>query len=574
MKIVKYINRLVLLAALVVTVSSCKEDPYVENPSGETFIYSLQITNGDLSGGARYTGEVNEAAKTVTFNNVAAESDVANVKLSGKISLGAHLDAEAYDFLQGNSAEATSLSKTVTVTNVDNKADYTVVINLAAPKSTPLLNKLEVTTDAGSVIAATIDLTENAIYLNVPNENEVTVTNIDIIPKRTEYVFSKISNNKLSKSDPGVLSLDFLGLTADYTVSFDKAPAAGINFSAPIVHDFSVRTTLYPDFAATVTRSADFDGENILIVYRDAPKVLKVSDVMAGNVSNPTLLKSITTDGENLDGNTATAAIDPRSDETFAISSGQFSHGHIYICNLALKNQQFRVYYYETPESAPQKIVEWTNTIAAQRFGDNITVNVDENGNGYAYFVQQDPGNQILRFDVSNFTSFTNPTEIIPTINVSYYANYNQVGSANSYVLTSSTTSMIQLLDKDGGLQTEVEIVPNTGGVDARKGTDAHIVEYNKGRYLIMTSGKRFAYDPSSTLFVYDITDGFDLVSSLVKFGEAHPEPVYSYVMEAALSTAPSGNTAWAVVDNKLVLFTAAPNCGFALIEFPRNQQQ
>jgi len=573
MKTVKYINRLFLLAALVFIVSSCKEDPYVENPSGETFIYSLQITNGDLSGGARYTGVVDEAAKTVTFNDVAAESDISNVKLSGKISLGAHLDAEAYDFLQGNSAEATSLSKTVTVTNVENSSDYTVVINLAAPKSTPLLNKLEVTTAAGTVIAATIDLTENAIYLNVPNENEVTITNIDIIPKRTEYTFSKISNNKLSKSDPGALSLDFLGLTADYTVSFDRAPAAGINFSAPIVHDFSVNSTLYPDFSATVTRSADFDGENILIVYRDTPKVLKVSDVLAGNVNNPIPLRTVTDDGENLDGKPATAAIDPRSDETFAFSSGQFAHGHIYICNLALKNQKFRMYYYETPESAPVKIFEWTNTIASQRFGDNMSVNIDENGNGYAYFVQQDPGNQILRLDIKNFTTVSNPIEIKPSINVSYYANYNQVGNYDSYVLTSSTTSMIQLLDKDGVLQTEVEIVPNTGGADSRKGTDAHIVEYNKGRYLIMTSGKRFAYDPSSSLFVYDITEGFDLVSSLVKFGETHPEPVYTFSMPAGASTAPAGNTAWAVINGKLVLFTAAPYCGFALIEFPRNQQ-
>jgi hypothetical protein len=116
-------------------------------------------------------------------------------------------------------------------------------------------------------------------------------------------------------------------------------------------------------------------------------------------------------------------------------------------------------------------------------------------------------------------------------------------------------------------------MVKNEGGVDPLAGTDVHIAEYNKGRYLMMTSGKRYAYQPASTLFIYDITEGFDVVSSLVTFNENHPEPVYSFAMEAPLSSASSANTAWAVVDGNLVVFTAAPHAGFALIEFPRNRQ-
>ncbi|MDR1810035.1 MAG: DUF4623 domain-containing protein [Prevotella sp.] len=554
----KILNKTGWFFLALLAFASCSEESYVENPSGETFIYNLQIINGDLSGGGRYTGVVDEAAKTVTFDNVAAESDVSNVKLSGKLSLGAHLDAEAYDFLAGNDPEATTLTKTVQVINVKNTQEYTVTLNLAAPQATPIVSKLDVTTAAGTVVAASIDLDEKVVYLNVPNEDEVTLTNVVLIPARTEYTFSDLTDGKLSKSNPGTLSLDFLGLTDEYTVSFEKAPAAGINFSAPVIHDFTVNSTIYPSFTAEITRSSDFDGEWVLIVDRNEPKVLRAADILANNVVNATPL---------IADHLAVA-----SDETFAISSGQLSHGHIYICNLAQSGQKLRVYYYDTPTSAPQKVLEWTNTIT--RFGDNITVNVDENGNGYAYFVRQDPGDKIARFEITNFTAFSEePVIIDPSINVSYYANYNQVGSANSYLLTSSTTAMIQLLDKDGGLQTEVEIVPNSGGADAKKGTDAHIAEYNKGRYLIMTSGKRFAYDPSSALFIYDITEGFDLVSSLVAFGASHPEPVYTYTMEALLSTAPAGNTAWAVVDGKLVVFTAAPHCGFALIEFPRNQQ-
>ncbi|MDR1526324.1 MAG: DUF4623 domain-containing protein [Dysgonamonadaceae bacterium] len=556
MKILRYYKSWLFLALLAL--AACKDDPFVENPSGETFIYNLQITNGDLSGGGRYNGTVDEAAKTVTFNNVAAESDVANVKLSGKISLGAHLDAEAYNFLEGNDPDATTLTKTITVTNVENVANYTVTIHLAAPQSAPVLSKMEIITAAGTVVAAVIDLEDNAIYLNTPNEDEVTVSSLLTVPKRAEYTFSNLTNNKLSKSNPGTLRLDFLGLSVEYTLSFERAPAAGINFSAPVVHDFSVNATLYPDFAAEMTRSADFDGEHVLIVYRDAPKLFRVSDLLANNVANPILLKT--------DHTVPQAGV-----ETFAISSGQLSHGHVYLCNLAQAGQKLRVYYYDAPDSEPQLVLDHDNTIT--RFGDNLSVNLDENGNGYVYFIRQDPGDKILRFDVTNFTTFSNPFEINPTVNFSYYANYNRVGNSGSYIVSSTTTSMLQLLDKDGAQLYEVEMVVNEGGVDALAGTDVHIAEYNKGRYLLMTSGKRYAYKPASTLFIYDITEGFDLVSSLVTFRENHPEPVYTFVMDAALSTAPSANTAWAVVDNKLVVFTAAPHAGFALIEFPINRQ-
>jgi hypothetical protein len=554
----KILNKTGLFFLSLLAFASCSEEPLVENPSGETIVYNLQIINGDLSGGGRYTGVVDEAAKTITFNDVAAETDISNVKLSGRISLGASLDAEAYNFLEGNDPEATALTKRITVTNVENTAVYTVILNLAAPQAAPMLSRLDVTTAAGVVITAFIDLTENEIYLKTPDEEEVAVSSIVLLPKRAEYTFSNLTGGKLSKSDPGTLSLDFLGLTAEYAIYFDNAPAAGINFAAPTVHDFTVNTTIYPSFSAEITRSSDFDGEYILIVDRDAPKVLRAADILATNTVNAIPLK--------------TDHLAVASDETFAISSGQLSHGHIYTCNLAGAGQKLRVYHYDTPASDPQKILEWTNTVT--RFGDNISVNLDENGNGYAYFIRQDPGDKIARFDVTNFTSFSDePVLIDPSINLSYYANYNQAGNADRYLTTSTTTPMIQLLDKNGVLQHEVEITSHASGADARKGTDAHIVEYNKGRYLIMTSGKRFAADPASSLFVYDITEGFDLVSALVAFGNNRPEPVYSYAMSAALSTAPSANTAWAIVDNRLVIYTAAPHCGFALIEFPRNQQ-
>ena len=556
MKLLKYYTGWLLVVLLACV--SCQDEPYVENPSGETIIYNLQITNGDLSGGGRYNGTLDEKAKTIIFN-ISAETDVANVKFAGKLSLGANLDQEAYNFMEGNAPSATTLTKVIRIINVENQAEYSVTLNLAEPQSAPILTKMEVMTAANTVVTAVVDLTENAIYLNTPNEEEVTISSMVIVPARTEYVFSNIANNKLSKNNPGTLSLDFLGLTVEYTIYFDRAPTAGINFGAPIIHDFTVNSTMHPSFAAEITRSADFDGEYVLIVDRNEPKLYKAADILASNTLTPILLKP--------DHLAVEAGV-----ETFAISSGQLSHGHIYLCNLAQAGEKLRVYYYDTPTSDPQKVLEYTNTIT--RFGDNITINVDENGNGYAYFIRQDPGDKIVRFEITNFTTFSEePLVIDPSINVSYYANYNQIGNFDRYLLSSTTTPMVQLLDKSGVLIYEVEMVANPGGVDARKGTDMHIAEYNKGRFLLMTSGRRFAYEPASSLFIYDITEGFDLVSSLVAFKENHPEPVFKYEMDAPFSVAPSANTAWAVVNNKLVVFTAAPHCGFALIEFPRNQE-
>ena len=66
----------------------------MENPSGEVFIYRLNVTNGGLTGAETYEGTVDEATKTVAFT-IPAESDIEALKFSGKLSLGAKLDKES-----------------------------------------------------------------------------------------------------------------------------------------------------------------------------------------------------------------------------------------------------------------------------------------------------------------------------------------------------------------------------------------------------------------------------------------------------------------------------------------------
>lgn len=554
---------------VLLTFASCQGDPIVENPSGETIVYNLQITNGDLSGGARYEGVVDEDAKTITFD-ISAETDVAQVKFSGKLSLGAKLDKESYNFIEGQEADAKLLTDTIRIVNVENVQDYTVKLNLADPQSTPILSKLDVKTASGDTVSAVIDLDENVVYLNTPDETEVTLNSVTIIPARSGYEFSNLTDNKLSKSNPGKLSLDFLGLTAEYSISFDKSPAAGMNFSSPIIHDFTTKTTVYPDFAAEMTRSADFDGEYVLLVSRQDginPKLLKASDILAGNPVTPIMLSTVGIAGG-----------------TYLISSGRLSHGHIYICNLSTgladtDAGKLKLYHYAGPTSTPELVLDFngiidaaTNTKSTGRFGDNISLDLDENGNGYVYFAHQTAG-EILRFTITGFTTVSEPLLIHPSTTATYYACYNRVGTGNEYLYTSTVASVIQLMDKDGTVLGEINKLKHVDMGDAMHGTDAHIINYNKGRYLIMTSAKQQSSWANPTLFIYDITEGFNTVAALVNFKATSPNPVYTYQLGTATQSACAGITAYAIVDGKLCIFAAGPKAGMVLIEFPKNQQ-
>ena len=566
MKKIKYF--LCLLMPLLAIIS-CKEDPIVENPSGETIIYNIYISNGGLSGGARYNGVIDETNHTIVFNNVAAETDIKNLKFAGKISLGANFDKDSYDFIEGQSNPAAlSLNSIISIISGNNTTDYNVTLNMDEPQSKPMVGRIEVKTNSGRTVAGTIDLTDKMIYLNTPSETEVTLLSISLIPSRTAYSFTNLSNNKLSKNDPGYIDLNFMGITDRYQIFFDEAPAAGINFGAPIIHDFSLKAgSVYPDFAAENTRSADFDGEHILIVSREGginPKLLRVRDVLANNVSSPIALKTTGIAGG-----------------TYVISAGRLAEGHIYICNLSTgladtDAGKLKLYHWENPQADPELVLDFNGIVDATttstgRFGDNISLDLDENGNGYVYFVHQS-ANETLRFTITGFTTVGEPM-LIKAGDATYYACFNQVGSGNEYLYTSTVAAVIKLLDKDGKELTQIDKLRHEG-MDASHATDAHIINYNSGRYMIMTSGRQQSSWAFPALFIYDITEGFNTSAALVNFKNTAPKPIYFYEMgESAASGGCSGISAWAAVDGKLCIFAAAPRSGFVLIEFPKNQK-
>jgi hypothetical protein len=231
-----------------------------------------------------------------------------------------------------------------------------------------------------------------------------------------------------------------------------------------------------------------------------------------------------------------------------------------------------KLYHYATPASVPELILDFNGVInetttVAGRFGDNMSMDLDENGNGYVYFVSHNAAG-ILRFTVTNFNQVGEPAFNAEAPAAAYYGYYNQVGNENAYLFTSTTMAQIQLRDKDGTLLTSLD---KLNGAD--HGTDPHIINYNSGRYLIMTSGRQQSSWSNPTLYIYDISEGFNTEAAIVAYNKTHPEPVYTCQLGEATQAACNGIAAWAAVDGKLCILAAGPKVGFVLIEFPKNQK-
>ena len=540
--------------------TACSDDPIVENPSGETFIYSLSITNAGLTGTETVQGTLNEEAKTVDFT-IAAESDIEAIKFSGKLSLGASLDQETYDVSSG--------SAQVTVVNVDNRGTYTVNVELLPATSNPLLQKVVVRDANGAEKDAYVSELDKTVYLKSPESEWVEIVSVSCLPKRTEVTWTGMNNGKIYASNPGKLEMDFLGFTGEYRVLFDANPVFGADFLGGTVYDFSGRTTMYADFAGDKTRSADFDGETMLIVSRNGgtfPKVLNYLDIKTGSPVETVL------DLTGVEGG------------TYAISSGRLVNGHIFICNLSTgtaADQPLKVYHYTDANAVPETVVDFDGTGVklidgtdseplVLRLGDNMSVCLDENGNGTAFFLPQD-GTAIMRFDVADYTTWTNPTLITPEVSASYYAYINQVpGSDNEFVYT-STKAIVSIIDRDGKtlFKLDSEAVP-------MRGTDARIITYDAERYLIMTTGQQAAWskDASAAFYVYDISDGSNTLIALNNFASlAERTPVFTYDLNGIGNNACGANTGYGVSeDGKLLLMSSAVGGGFAIFEFPEKQ--
>jgi len=570
-----------LFAAIIgLVLVGCKK-PDTPSESLEALIKTIKIVNGGISGGDMINGEVDNTAKTITFNGVAAETNIAAVKFQATVSLGAYLESDVIDFTQGNTPDATTLKgqlKCINKTESASKEEvYEVILKLNDPASAPVIEKIVIMDDKGveSTITST-NIMDGLLCLGIPESSKATIVSVLLSPARATYTFTTAdANGVIQASNPGFFKMEFMGLESDeYEVTFASSPTPGADWSQAIVHDFSIATNnVYADLQEELTRGGDFDGEYVLLANRTAPKLFRVSDLLNDDTSNPIMLSTNGIEGG-----------------THVVSAGRLSHGHIYLCNLATAVNDveggagpLKVYYYATPTSDPEVVLTWDGTGIENsendytaRIGDNISVNLDENGNGYVWFFKQEADNKYFRFAVTGFTSFSAPQEFeLPAV-CNYYGMMNQVGD-NQYLFTSTFVAMMWLFDAEGTILREFEWEPTPSEVSVAHATDPRIINFNRSRYLMLSNARRYLYWAEEGVHVFDISDGNDVVSALVKMQERQDDEenpldvCYSYVMPGeAISNACVALGNAAEVDGKLLIWAAAPHAGMCLIEVPK----
>ncbi len=423
--------------ACVMGLVACSDDPIVDNPSGETYIYWLRIANAGLTGTEAVMGQVDEATKTVTFD-VPAETNIEEIKFTSKLSLNAHLDKDVYDF--------SSLTGPVTVINVENQSTYTVKLNLIATSDRPMIERVGVRLPNGEEHAGYISMIDSTIYLGAEGFDHVELTEVVTLPHRATLNYENVTGNVVTREPKGSVKVEFMGKTKEYRFSFGAIPVFGADFNQPIVYNYSVdASNLWADYTGINTRSSDFDGKEMLIVSREGginPRILTIDEIMSGSPAGKVL---------NMDG---------VSGGTFLLSAGRLSHGHIYISNLSTSvagDQPLKIYHWANSNATCENILTVDGTgetdfdvlLKGGRYGDNLSVNLDENGNGYI-FMERQTGGGMVRMKVSDWTTISNPVSITTPTTAPYYASVNEVyGSPGEYVYTSIQAPII-LMDKDG----------------------------------------------------------------------------------------------------------------------------
>lgn len=337
-------------------------------------------------------------------------------------------------------------------------------------------------------------------------------------------------------------------------------PVWGADFTQPTIYDNtnnSLGNPIYPTFVSLQTRGSGFDGEHVLIVTRNAlgSHLLKVSDLKQNNVVPISL---------NLTG---------VSGGTFPVNVGAQIKGHTYIANLSGGQvSPFKIYHWTDPNAEPEVIANLNIASipdAGNRHGDNMSVNLDENGNGYMFF-GDNAVTKILRLTVTNYTTISDPTVLNNSPGSTFLMSMNRVGNTADYIFT-GYEAPIRVANESATISYSLG---NTA-VPIR-GSDAKVITFNQERYLIMTTAARSGSDPV-VLYVYDITKGDNTVDALKLFDiKTDKSPVFQYSLQGAANAAPGTQTGYYITkdandkDDKLTLYAASADAGFVLIDFPK----
>ena len=349
----------------------------------------------------------------------------------------------------------------------------------------------------------------------------------------------------------------------DYFMTVRKhIPSWGAEFKNATVYSFA-GDNRYEDFKTLDTRGADFDGQHVLVVTRtdNKPHLLKVDDLKAGNINR------IPLDLTDVSGG------------TFPYNMGALANGHIYMATLAGgKPSPLKIYYWETPTSKPEVIFHSTVQDipeSGKRYGDNMSLNLDKNGDGYIFFGENTAQN-ILRLTISNHKNVSEPTILPADPKMKVSMNIYRYENTSDY-LYSGLAMPITL--SSNAAQKKFSLSAANQPAEA---VAARAFMFNNKRYLITcAAGLGSASKATPTLYVYDISKGSNLAEALERFEAASQhEPVYSFILGGTGNSAPSPCTNFYIErdangkDAKLYLFASRGESGFVIIEAPIAQDK
>lgn len=336
-------------------------------------------------------------------------------------------------------------------------------------------------------------------------------------------------------------------------------PVYGADFGKSQIYDNTnneLGNPIYPTFISMSTRGSGFDGKHVLIVTRakGLSHLLSIEDLMKGEIKPIPL---------NLNG---------VAGGTFPVNCGAQINGHTYIANLSGGlASPLKIYHWTDPAQAPQVIANINKSTipeSGKRHGDNLSVSIDKNGNGYMFF-GDNAATQILRLKVTNFTEISEPT-ILPTQSgVTAFMNMNRVGNTDEYLLT-GFDAPIMVTNSSGVLAYKMD----NNSIPMRS-SDPRVVYFNNERYLLVTTAARRGED-AVVMYLYDITKGSNITEALKIFEAGEKKPLYQYSLLGPVNTAPSTQTGWYVTkdeqgkDDKLMLYAASTDAGFVIVEFPK----
>lgn len=340
-----------------------------------------------------------------------------------------------------------------------------------------------------------------------------------------------------------------------------KVPVYGADFTKPNVIDYSsnaLGNPTYVGWGGQLTRGSGFDGKHVLVVSRGATGIhlLSVEDLKANRI-NPINL--------NVTGMTG---------GTFTHNMGAQINGHSYVANLSTSQASpLKIYHWASATSTPEVIANINVASVAgagARHGDNFSIDLDENGNGYAFFISA--GVQVMRLKIENYNKVIETVAFDTRTAFGQWSAFNRVLGTDSYLVT--------------GHDKPISVVTNAGAPAYTMGAtsiplhsgDPRVINFNGHRYLLVVTVPRGGDNaPNSVLRIYNISAGAGIVDALTAFEQGDKKPAYEFMLSGSANTAPGTQAGYHIVkdadgkDQKLMVYGATTDAGFTIVEFPVN---